>query len=380
MKFHGIDMRGKFHVQRVSTLPVFESTDKGRLIYVEDEDEFYFGGTTEWKKGGGGTIVQDDLDVSLSNSVDVLNSLSRRNKIINGNFDIWQRGDSFNVVVYGPDRWFLVHAGSSKVASKQAFTLGQTDVSGNPSYFLRHVVTSVAGAANYTMLQNRIESVATLAGKKATLSFYAKVDSNKNIAIEFSQVFGTGGTPSTAVHGIGSQLVALTTSWKKYIITVDIPSIAGKILGTNLNDFLQLNFWFEAGSDFASRTANLGQRSGTFDIAQVQLEEGEIATPFEERHIAEELALCQRYYYKAGASYNIQSYGATSECSFTMQFSLPVVMRVAPTMSFTWSSGILVGATYDRVVNNRTHENQITSNAPGVFSAVLTVNYADAEL
>ena len=52
MKFHGIDMRGKFHVQRVSTLPVFESTDKGRIIYVEDEDEFYFGGTTEWKQGG----------------------------------------------------------------------------------------------------------------------------------------------------------------------------------------------------------------------------------------------------------------------------------------------------------------------------------------
>lgn len=53
MKFHGIDMRGKFIVQRVATIPIFESTDKGRLIYVEDEDEFYFGGTTEWKRGGG---------------------------------------------------------------------------------------------------------------------------------------------------------------------------------------------------------------------------------------------------------------------------------------------------------------------------------------
>lgn len=52
MKFHGIDMRGKFIVQRVATIPTFVSTDKGRLIYVEDEDEFYFGGTTEWKKGG----------------------------------------------------------------------------------------------------------------------------------------------------------------------------------------------------------------------------------------------------------------------------------------------------------------------------------------
>jgi len=55
MKFHGIDMRGKFVVQRLSTIPTFVSTDKGRLIYVEDEDEFYFGGTSEWKKGGGGS-------------------------------------------------------------------------------------------------------------------------------------------------------------------------------------------------------------------------------------------------------------------------------------------------------------------------------------
>lgn len=302
-------------------------------------------------KVASGTIVQDDLDVSLSNSVDVLNSLSRKNKIINGNFDIWQRGDSFNGIVYGPDRWFLVHAGSSKVASKQAFTLGQTDVPGNPSYFLRHVVTSVAGVANYTMLQNRIESVATLAGKKVTLSFYAKADSNKNIAVDFGQVFGTGGTPSTSVYGIGSQLVALTTSWKKYIITVDIPSIVGKILGTNLNDFLQLNFWFDAGSDFASRTANLGQQSGTFDIAQVQLEEGEIATPFEERHIADELALCQRYYQVGRTS--IRAYlPASHYASHSQSFS--VQLRTTPTLT------VITPGSYANIQSKNYHD--ITPN------------------
>lgn len=57
-----------------------------------------------------------------------------------------------------------------------------------------------------------------------------------------------------------------------------------------------MNFWFEAGSGNNTRAANLGQRNGTFDIAQVQVEEGEVVTPFEDRPIDEEWKLCLRYY------------------------------------------------------------------------------------
>jgi hypothetical protein len=46
MRFYGIDAVGKFHVQEVATLPVHTSTDKRRLIYVADEQEFYFGTET----------------------------------------------------------------------------------------------------------------------------------------------------------------------------------------------------------------------------------------------------------------------------------------------------------------------------------------------
>lgn len=222
-----------------------------------------------------------------------------RNKIINGGFDIWQRGTSQTSAGYGSDdRWNNSHAGSSKTASQQTFTIGQTDVPNNPRYWARTVVTSVAGASNYVLKQQPVENVATLSGQTATLSFWAKADASKNIAVEFVQQFGTGGSPSAAVSGIGVTTCALTTTWKYFTVTASIPSISGKTLGTNNDNSLAVNFWFDAGSSFNARTNSLGQQSGTFDIAQVQLEAGLSATPFEQRPIGMELSLCQRYFEK----------------------------------------------------------------------------------
>ena len=219
-----------------------------------------------------------------------------RNAIINGNFDVWQRGVTLTTTTGGyiADRWTNIVATSSTVISQQAFTLGQTDVPNEPKYFHRSVVTSTAGATNRSAFGQYIEGVRTFAGQKVTLSFWAKADANKNIALEFFQNFGNGGSPSSAVFGIGSQLIALTTSWVKHNITVDIPSISGKTLGTS-SDLLGLLFWFDAGSSFNTRSASLGQQSGTFDIAQVQLCAGDVALPFMPKSFEEELRACRRY-------------------------------------------------------------------------------------
>jgi len=244
----------------------------------------------------GSDSVTDISAVSLPQG-----TLGFRNKIINGNFDIWQRGTSQTSAGYGSaDRWNCLHSGSSKTASQQSFTVGQTDVPGNPKYYLQHVVSSVAGTGNYCAFLQQIEGVNTLAGQTATLSFWAKADSNKSIATEFRQLFGTGGSPSATVSSIGVVTHNLTTSWQKFTTTVPIPSISGKTIGSDSNDRLQINFWFDAGSNWNSRNNSLGQQSGTFDIAQVQLEEGTVPTPFEHRPIGTELSLCQRYYYLIG--------------------------------------------------------------------------------
>ncbi len=220
-----------------------------------------------------------------------------RNKLINGGFDIWQRATSQTSSGYGSDdRWSNANVGSTKTSSQQSFTNGQTDVPGNPRFFSRTVVSSVAGANNLVLKVQRIEGVRSLSGQLATISFWAKADAAKNIAVEFSQFFGSGGSPSANVEGIGVTTFALTTSWKYFTATVTIPSISGKTIGTSNDDSLGLIFWFDAGSSFNARTNSLGQQSGTFDIANVQLEAGAQATPFEQRPIGTELALCQRYF------------------------------------------------------------------------------------
>ena len=222
-----------------------------------------------------------------------------RNRIINGNFDFWQRGTSFTSIGYGADRWGHFPIGTTHTVTRQPFTLGQTAVPGEPTYFCRTVVITSSGAGNYAVLAQRIEDVRTFAGQQVTVSFWAKVDATKNIAVELFQQFGTGGSPSAEVTAIGTTKVSIGTSWQKVTVTATVPSISGKTFGTDGNDCLVLNIWFDAGSDFNSRTDSLGQQSGTFDIAQVQIEPGPVATPFEQRPIGTELALCQRYFEKS---------------------------------------------------------------------------------
>lgn len=281
-------------------------------------------------------------------------ALSYRNKIINGNFDFWVRG-SANANTdsggYLADRWQRFVTGSTVTQTQQAFTLGQTLVDGEPTYYWQGVVASSAGAGNYGGLAQPIESVRTLAGQSAVLTFYAMADSAKNIAVEFTQNFGTGGSPSTQVSGLGVTTCALTTSWKKFTAPVTLPSITGKTLGSNFDDKLYVNFWMDAGSTFNARTNSLGQQSGTFSIARVQFEKGTVATPYEDRPKQIEQALCQRYYNAATSSTLVFNAGAYNSCQF------PVTMRVAPTVTVYPASGVasnVVATTYGFSATNTT--------------------------
>jgi len=277
-------------------------------------------------------------------TADIASVVGRKNAIINGNFDIWQRGTSQTADGYGSDdRWINGRAGSTQVVSRQAFALGQTDVPNNPKYYSRTVVSSVAGASNLVVKLQRIEGVETFAGTTATVSFWAKADASKNIVVELVQVFGTGGSPS-AISFVSPITVSLTTSWVKHTVSIAIPSIASKVLGTNGNDYLVLHLWMDADSNYNARTNSLGHQSGTFEFSQVQMEAGSVATTFEPRSVGQELALCQRYFQKnydkdvfAGASSinvntNQGSWGRanTGIIGFTTHF--PVTLRGAPTL------------------------------------------------
>jgi len=274
----------KYSQSEVDTISGSLQTNIDALI----SDTAYDAGTWD----GVSTIAPSKNVVRDQRELDAV-SMLRKNAIINGNFDVWQRGVTQSVTGYGSDdRWNNAQTGSSKVHTRQAFTVGQTDVPNEPTYYSRTVVTTGSAASNYVIKKYRMEDVRTFAGKTITLSFYAKADASKDIATEFVQNFGAGG--SAGVTAIDVTTHSLTTSWQKFTVTVTMPSISGKTLDTST--YIDINFWLEAGSNYDARTNTLGNQSGTFEIAQVQLEEGTVATAFEYRSYGEELALCQRYF------------------------------------------------------------------------------------
>jgi hypothetical protein len=272
----------------------------------------------------------------------------RKNLIMNGNFSRWDYGTSQTLGGYGSNNRFRNdNVNSTKLHTQEVFALGQTEVDNNPEYYSRTVVTSVAGADSFVSIEHHIESVQKCAGKTVTLTINAKADAAKNVAVEFVQFFGTGGGSAT-VTSIGSQLVAITTAWNLYTITVDIPSVAGKTIGNDNNDFLSLRIWMDAGADSNARAASIGQQSGTFDFANIQLESGSEATPFEYQTQGEILADCQRYFerIKGGSTETPISTGLTeSTTELTAPIRYSSAKRAACTLSYGGSFIIRKGDT-----------------------------------
>jgi hypothetical protein len=259
-----------------------------------------------------------------------------RNKIINGDFDIWQRGTSFTAAGYGAmDRWRVdAYSGTTHSTSQQTFTFGQTDVLGSPTYFTRVVVTSGNTSTSYSRLQQKIEEVDTLHGKDVTVTFYAKADSAKNVTIEFEQSLGSGGSgtfrPTPSKHAVG-------TTWTKVQAVISLGSLAGQTLGTGSN--LGFSIWLDAGSAFNSRTDSLGNQSGTFDIAHVSIVEGDATLeddPFEVRHTTLEEIMCYRYYYETKHDMlNMITGSVTSGDTYYHGRKFPVEMRDTPSLTLS---------------------------------------------
>lgn len=295
-----------------------------------------------------GTIVVDRIesDGSYASTINVASQINfssapsiggvtarfgLRNKLINGNFDLWQRGTSFSFVnnSYAPDRWVWIFDGTSSstnTVTRQTFPIGQTDVPGNPKYFMRYTYGVTSTPNNY--FRQQIEGVETLAGKTVTVSCWAKCASGTVAAyFENQQEFGTGGSPSSGVYGIGHADFTITTSWQKFTFTHTLPSISGKTIGTSANQgSVNPSFYFPTNA------------GNTVDFAQIQLEEGSVATSFEERPIGLETTLAQRYYFRGSLYGGGCSSGSTSQY---IGINFPVTMRTSPTVS--WISGGRIG-------------------------------------
>lgn len=276
---------------------------EGMVVWLQDANKYVYYTGSAW--------------------ADLITPASSGNAIINGAFDIWQRGTSFSgsndVNVWTADRFrAYIGSGGSLTASQQTFTPGTAPVAGyEGAYFLRVAKTAVN--TGFT-LDHFIEDVRTFAGQTVTFSFWAKAAAGVTITPKFWQGFGSGGSSSVITN---STAVTLTTSWARYTITFAVPSVSGKTIGTG--SFLAIRIW-----DFTDSAAH------TIDLWGVQVEAGSTATAFKRNasNIQGELAACQRYYQRFGGLNTYQTFAwglADQSTTAIMNVPLPVPMRVAPT-------------------------------------------------
>jgi len=239
-------------------------------------------------------------------------STTFRNVLINGDFRINQRGISTNVGAatyiatsgssYTLDRWACFRAGFATNGYVAQGSAGTTDLpyqNDGLTNFMRIGRSAGDTSLGAIYILNPMESRDSyrLAGKTVTLSFYYRTGSAFAGTLNISTVYGTG-TDQTPSNWTGSvtvgttSITAVNTSWTKVSASASIPINA-----------TQTGVQILYIPTTATAVAN-----DYFDVTGVQLEKGNLATNFEIRPYATELALCQRYYQK---SYQQGDYAGT---------------------------------------------------------------------
>lgn len=242
------------------------------------------------------------ISSALGSSALLPAGLGFRNVIINGGFDIWQRGTSTfdgTAYRYTADRWQAVRGGfaSGQSLTRQTASLDGfrycTRVSrdsGNTSTAILYLAQTVE-TANSIQFQN----------KQAVVSFYARAGANYSASGSVLNVRLETGTGTDQNHFNGgftngtniiNSNVTLTTTWQRFTLSGFAASTITQI-----------------GLTFLFTPTGTAGASDYFEITGVQLEQNYQPTPFEQRPYQTELALCQRYYEK---TYDIDTIPTTN--------------------------------------------------------------------
>lgn len=291
-------------------------------------------------------VLDDTTASAAQGSLGLLGAAAWRNVLINGDFGIHQR-NSASVTSSGQfvcDRWIIGANNGSRTAQRLTLDdVTRTSIGREAAvYGVEYAATGGTSTGDYEFLSQRIEDVRTAAASTVTVSFWAKRTSGSgNMAVELYQSMGTGGSPSSDVSS-GGTLVTITTSWARYSVTIAVPSLSGKTLGSNADSSLILLLWMSAGSNFNSRSGTLGTQTITVQLADVILEPGSVASSFVSRPRQVELALCMRYFETSnpGGTYATFSVngpeadgGGHSSAAYTARIPFRAPKRAAPTVT-----------------------------------------------
>ena len=298
-------------------------------------------------------------------TANITNNLSNRNKVINGGMIVNQRGDQSatgSAGYFACDRFKTVNGCGAQVAISQS--TDTPDGFGNSMKWDCTTADTSIAASDFFMIRYGFEGrdlqdmqKGTSSAKKVVLSFYAKATKTGTYIVELID-------HDNSSRHVNKSYTISDTNWNRY--TISYPADTTGTLDNDSNKSMDINFWLVAGSTYNSGTlqtawgadtnANraVGQvnamdsTSNDFFLTGVQLEIDHsglgIASDFEHRSYAQELALAQRYYIQYDRNGSTADDGLTSgicnvvagdsnDCFGFLQ--LPTCMRASPTLAYS---------------------------------------------
>jgi hypothetical protein len=322
-----------------------------------------------------------------------------RNRLINGNMQVWQRGTSgfttLNNFVYVADRMYMFSGLGMNATASQATSIGLSGF----QYAMRAQRNSGNTATTALLIGQTIETVNCydLAGKTITISLWARAGANYSAsgnALNINIVTGTGtdqGTSSYISSGWTGQATTtagtatLTTSWQQFTYSFAVPSGTNEIA------------WYAIEGPTGTAGAN-----DYFDVTGVQLEVGTKATPYEMQIYSDQLAQCQRYLPvlqpNSGGTTYMPFAIANQTNSFQAYYVFKVTPRVPPTgiiattasgfsyndsAAATTATGLsFLAANYDNCLISGTVSGGLTQFRPGSLqiSSTSQIQFTGCEL
>jgi hypothetical protein len=334
-----VDQRNFNSWSGYSTFTVGSSTAFAYFRFVLNQSNGSQPAIYDWTLNGyieGLTVAPDgELGVGVSNPVQALevagsavvagtvssgSPFTFKNALYNGDVRIAQRGVSFvnPNSVYALDRWFISGYGSLGNETVSQVQSGLANFAN--AIQLQQTSTSLTNSWISQSLETR--DVVRFKGQSVTLSFWYRIPTSFTRVWTARIAYNTSVDSRISDDGTTTLVSALVdlpnqSAWTYASLTGFIPATAQS---------LSVQFV----------TTNGIINGATFQLTGVQLEKGTVATPFEFRPFATELALCQRYYTRfdsAGATSNYTRFGAGVVDSTTGAYTLlqlPVVMRAVP--------------------------------------------------
>jgi len=301
---------------------------------------------------------------TATNFAPTLIPTSNRNLIINGACNVAQRATTQSTHTaagfFTVDRIYTSIGGEDEGRTEDQISLTSSDTGPwakgfrNAFQVTNGDQSSAVGASDYLniVIKNEAQDLAnsgwdyTSASSYITLSFWVKSSVAQNF---YGFLKTTDGTSQYYTFETGSLSANTWTKITKTIpgdsnITFDNNNGQGlsieilPFLGTTWTDTRTLNTWsaWAATARTPNNTTTWWETdNATFAITGLQLEVGSVATPFEHRSFGEELARCQRYYFKflegTTKEMSVGWFYTGAWMSFILRY--PTTMRAAPTGS-----------------------------------------------